>query len=88
MRFWRFTEKARNCRDRSSGRFDLRDVGGAVRVRNQSGSVRVRDLSDDAVLAEHSVQTTYADIDIGWPRDRAVSFRLESTYGSVRLRDE
>ncbi len=67
----------------SYGRIALDGAGGAVRLRNQSGPVEVRGLFGAALTAEHRVETSYSSVTFGWPRGRAVSYDLESSYGTI-----
>ena len=62
----------------------LTDVRGAVTVQDQSGSVTVQGLSGAALEAQHHVETSFGDIDFHWPKGRAVSYKLEGTFGWIQ----
>lgn len=62
----------------------VRGAGGAVRVRNQSGRIAVEGLSGAALTASHELTTSYANIDLSWPRGTTLGVEAECTYGSIR----
>lgn len=63
----------------------VRGVGGAIDVRNQSGRVEVSGLTGNALRSQHRVHTSYADVDFDWPTAAAMTYSLESTYGSLSV---
>jgi len=62
----------------------LTAIGGSVTVHNQSGRVEVRDLSGAALTSNHSVETSYADIEFIWPASAGTPrYHLEASYGQI-----
>lgn len=61
----------------------VRNVGGQVRIRNQSGRVAVTDLVGAALTAEHSITTSYANVEVEWPRSAPLAIDAECTYGRI-----
>ena len=62
----------------------MQRVGGAIRIRNQSGRVRVSGLHGAALTAEHSIETSYANIEVEWPDSTPLAFDAKCTYGRIR----
>lgn len=59
-------------------------VRGPVAVVDQSGRVEVTGFSGDALAATHRIETSYADVEVAWPRSADLRYRLASTYGEIR----
>lgn len=62
---------------------EIEGVGGPVRVRNSSGRVKVTGFRGDALSAEHTLETSYAGIEVVWPAGTDVGIDARCTYGSM-----
>ena len=63
---------------------DVQNAGGAIRIRNQSGRVTVAGLHGAALTSEHSIETSYANIDVAWPGSTPLAVDAECTYGRIK----
>jgi DUF4097 and DUF4098 domain-containing protein YvlB len=63
---------------------EVRGAAGRVEVRNQSGRVNISDLRGAALTAEHTVRTSYANIELDWPSATPLAIDAECSYGRIR----